>query len=89
MDAAIYVIGMLVVLVLGLQLGLVLAYFFWRSKPTAEAPAKDPTEEELEQARKEREELIRSQEAFQRMMGYNADIAYGINRDDEFTAGGS
>lgn len=89
MSAAIYVMGMFIVFILGGQLGLLAGFLLWRRKPVAEAPAEDPTEDELEQARKEREELINSQKAFQSMMGYNADIAYGINRDDEFTAGGS
>lgn len=53
-----------------------------------EPPRVSPTESEIEKALREREEFIESQKAFQRMMGYNADIAYGI-ADDDIAAGGS
>lgn len=89
MSAAIYIMGMFLVFILGGQLGLAGGYLLWGRKPVAEKPVEAATDDEIELARKEREELINSQKAFQSMMGYNADIAYGINREDEFTAGGS
>ena len=89
MSAAIYVMGVFIVFILGAQLGLTAGYLLWKRKRVEEKPEPSVSEDELERARKEREELINSQRAFQAMMGYNADIAYGINHDDEITAGGS
>lgn len=90
MSVAIYIVGMLVCVVLGIQIGAIGAVLYMRTVKKDE-PAPAPvvsdegntlTEEELEAIRKEREELIRSQEAFQRMIAYNADVAYGLARDD-------
>ena len=89
MSAAIYIMGMFIVFILGGQLGLVGGYLLWGRKRAVEKPAEEATDDELELARREREELINSQKAFQSMMGYNADIAYGINSEDDFFAGGS
>lgn len=92
MSTAIYLVGMLVVFVLGGELGFFLGFFLWAHKPAPKVEEKNPaqdTDEEMERARKEREELINSQKAFQRMMGYNADIAYGVDAMDDFPAGGS
>jgi len=83
----IYGVLMFLLFVDGAAIGVVAGYFIWGKPKPAVQPAEDRTEEELEKARKEREELIASQKAFQRMMGYNADIAYGVEEDD-LTAGG-
>lgn len=80
----------LVLFINGLTIGLVGAYFLWgREKPKETKVETSPTVDEIEKAKKEREELIASQKAFQSMMGYNADIAYGVSLDDDLTAGGS
>lgn len=91
----IYALLWLMVFVNGMAIGAVLTYLFLR-RGKVEVPAVEPataaegpSSEELERARREREELIASQKAFQAMMGYNADIAYGIASDDDITAGGS
>ena len=77
-------------LVIGAAIGLFVGYMLWsRAKPVAKPAAEEPSTEDIEQAIKEREELIASQKAFRAMMGYNADIAYGINTEDDLTAGGS
>ena len=92
MSEAIYIVGMFVCFVLGLQLGAIGVYLaFVRNKKPVEIPVekdvKVVTPEEIEQAMKEREELIKSQEAFQRMLAYNADMAYGLEKDDLSTEG--
>lgn len=38
-----------------------------------------PTEEEMERIKKEREELKAEQDAFQKILGYSADVAYGLH----------
>ena len=45
------------------------------------APESTLSVEELERIRKEREELKAEQAAFLSMVGYNADIAYGLNQN--------
>lgn len=47
-------------------------------KPAAVAPA-SPTEEELGRLESERDRLREEQRAFHDLLGYNADIAYGVN----------
>lgn len=44
------------------------------SSPAAAQSVAEPTEQQL----KEREQLIAEQHAFSAMLGYNADIAYGL-----------
>ena len=84
----VYGILMFLLFVNGAAIGIAAGYLIWgRPKPAAVQQTEDHTDEELERAKKEREELIASQRAFQRMMGYNADIAYGVEEDD-LTAGG-
>ena len=41
------------------------------------------TDEEIEAMRREREELIETNKAFNDMMNYNADRAYAVGYDDE------
>ena len=53
-----------------------------KPKPSAvSAPESTLSVEELEKIRKEREELKAEQAAFLSMVGYNADIAYGLNQN--------
>ncbi len=85
----IYAVLCFLTFVNGAALGFAAGYFVFGRKKAAEAPSEDPTDDELERAEKEREELIAAQKAFQTMMGYNADIAYGLDAEDDFTAGGS
>ena len=77
-------------LIIGAAIGIFIGYLlFGRAVPEEKPEADKPSSDDIERARKEREELIASQKAFHAMMGYNADIAYGISAEDEFTAGGS
>jgi len=56
--------------------------YVFGSRTRYRAPAPSPmTAAEEEKLRQEREELKAEQEAFLGMMGYNADIAYGVNED--------
>lgn len=73
---------------IGLAAGIFLGYAKWKRPEAARQGSGNPTEDEIARAKREREELIESQKAFQGMMGYNADIAYGIGEDD-LNAGGS
>lgn len=84
-----YAVLCLIVFINGAVLGLAGGYFLWKRPKPVEPVEQRPADDELERARKEREELMASQKAFQSMMGYNADIAYGINSEDDFFAGGS
>lgn len=84
-----YAVLCLIVFVNGAMLGLAAGYFLWKRPKPVKAEEPRPVDDEIERARKEREELVASQKAFQSMMGYNADIAYGINPEDDFFAGGS
>ncbi len=84
-----YAVLCLIVFVNGAMLGLAGGYFLWRKPKPVATVEQPPADDEIERARKEREELMASQRAFQSMMGYNADIAYGINSEDDFFAGGS
>lgn len=62
--------------------GILIGYAFGSSGSRAKAPESKPiSEAEVEKIRKEREELEAQQKAFKDMMGYNADIAYGVNED--------
>lgn len=62
--------------------GVLIGYAFGGSGNRAKAPESKPiSEAEAEKIRKEREELEAQQKAFKDMMGYNADIAYGVNED--------
>lgn len=89
MSAVLTVVLMIVMLLFGAEFGLFAGYLVWgRKKPAAPAVEPMPTDEEIEAARREREELIASQKAFQTMLGYNADIAYGIG-DSDLASGGN
>jgi hypothetical protein len=89
MSAVLIVILMFIVFVLGAESGALLVYLaFVRKRPAQVQEPASPTDAEIEAAKREREELIASQKAFQQMVGYNADIAYGIE-DTDFTSGGN
>lgn len=90
MSTAIYVLGVFIAWFIGAQIGLAAGYMLWARRPRIRdtAPAPGPGEDEIARAMQEREELIKSQKAFQTLMGYNADIAYGIESSDA-PAGGS
>ena len=62
----------------GVPLGIVIG-FFMRGKKPVSAPVVTPTVEELERIKKEREELRAEQDAFQKILGYSADVAYGLH----------
>lgn len=51
-----------------------------QAKKEVYSPAPAQTEDDLEKIRKEREEMKAEQKAFVNMMGYNADVAYGLNK---------
>ena len=87
MSAVLIVLVWIMALVNGAAIGFGLGYMRWGQKKTGPVAPAAPTEEDLELARREREELIESQKAFRQMMNYNADIAYGISNDNLSTGG--
>ena len=87
MSTAIYVLGIFVAWFIGVEIGLAAGYLLWARKKAVEKAEAPLDEDELALAKQEREELIKSQRAFQTLMGYNADIAYGIANSD-ISAGG-
>lgn len=85
-----YAVLCFIMLLIGGEIGFGVGWYLrGRPKKAAKPVEEAPNTEEIELARREREELIASQKAFRAMMGYNADIAYGINAEDDFDAGGS
>ena len=62
----------------GVPLGIVIG-FFMRGRKAVSSPAVTPSVEELERIKKEREELRAEQDAFQKILGYSADVAYGLH----------
>jgi hypothetical protein len=48
------------------------------ARPVKRAPEKDVTEAEIKRAKREREELEADQRAFRALVGYSADVAYGL-----------
>jgi hypothetical protein len=68
----------------GFHIGYEVASRRLQTKPreALQKPEPDPmTEAEIERLRKEREEFQAEQKAFLGMMGYNADIAYGVGEN--------
>ena len=85
-----YAVLCFLMLLIGAEIGVFVGYLLWgKAKKAKVVPEQEPGEEEIERIRKEREDLIASQNAFRAMMGYNADIAYGISAEDDLAAGGS
>lgn len=83
MSDAMYVVCMMLCLLNGFLAGMVFSQH--RTQVESAKPAKlEPdsfSEEEIEAMRKEREAFKEQQKAFLDMMGYNADIAYGVNEN--------
>ena len=80
------VVGMLGALV-GIGLFLI---GFWVGKSVYELklpPEVTPTEEEAAQIREERERLIQEQKAFQELVNYNSNTAYGLDKVNTGNAG--
>jgi len=65
----------------GAVLGYAIGQYRREKKETVvRAPESTISEEDLEKIRKEREEMKAEQAAFLSMVGYNADIAYGLGK---------
>lgn len=61
----------------------VAGFFLGKAQPKAWVPPKeDLTPEEAEKVRQEREALIEEQKAYQKLINYNADQAYGISKPE-------
>lgn len=89
MNIAVIILVWVLALMYGGLAGLFAGYRLWGKKSApVQVPLPSPTDDEIEKAKAERRELIEAQKAFQSMMGYNADIAYGIG-DNDITAEGS
>lgn len=63
----------------GVLVGVGIGYLLFRKVKSA--PVVTHSVEELEKIRQEREDMIAEQEAFLRLVGYNADIAYGLDEN--------
>lgn len=84
MSDAMYVVCMMLCLLNGFLVGLVFSQHRTPVETARSAVKPEPdsfSEEEIEAMRKEREAFKEQQKAFLDMMGYNADIAYGVNEN--------
>lgn len=84
MSDAMYVVCMMLCLLNGFLAGLVFSQHRRSVEVARSAVKPEPdsfTEEEIEAMRKEREAFKEEQKAFLDMMGYNVDIAYGVDEN--------
>lgn len=75
---------------IGMLIGIAIFYAGFRMGQESRAPEKaaarelvEPSEEEALRISEERERLRMEQRAFHDLLGYNADVAYGIKRSTE------
>jgi hypothetical protein len=82
MSDAMFIFCAILLLINGFHIGYEVASHRLQAKPREALQKSEPiTEAEIERLRKEREEFQAEQKAFLGMMGYNADIAYGVGEN--------
>lgn len=79
MSVAFWVLLCVMAFLYGVPVGVLIGYRLWKRAP--KPVTQGMTAEESARIQREREELKAEQEAFLSMMGYNADIAYGMDQD--------